>query len=83
MDKNKTTFWDLPAWAKWDELHENSDDYLLGPALKDSLTEIEKSNQDYILYSEKGEALLFRPKKLIPRLGMELYFRMMQVFKHN
>lgn len=84
MDKNKNTWWDLPAWSKWDSFSDDgSDDYLVGPMLQDVLTEIEQHDKDYILYSEKGEAILYRPRKFLPKLGMELYLKMMQVIKHT
>lgn len=80
----KKTFWELPAWAKWDELEEYSDNYLLEPVLKDNLTEVERSgNCEYILYSERGEGLLFRPKHFIPRLAMELYCNMLTVLRRS
>ena len=81
----RKTFWDFPGYAKYDELmDDNSDNYLLEPALKDPLTEAERSGHcEYILYSEMGEALLFRPKKFVSRLAMELYINMLTVIRRS
>lgn len=65
-------FWDFPACAKHDEIHEGTHDRLYLGALADSETGIEKVGRDaYIIYG-KQEALLMRPVTFIYRLGLDL-----------
>ena len=77
-------FWrNIPAWAKWDELSEIKHLPLLQRVLEDPETGAEEFDRDeYILYGPE-EALLFRPKGLLPRLAMTLYEAMLDLFGRN
>jgi len=74
----------IPAYAKYDELlDDGTDDYLLRPILRDGETLAEHSGRcEYILYGG-DQALLYRPKHLIPRLAMELYVGMLSVIRRQ
>ena len=76
------SFWDFPRYCKYDELNEVKHAYLWKRALRDPETGIERINKDYILYGRE-EALLLRPKMLVMRVGLDLYDKMLSMFRRE
>lgn len=68
-------FWDFPASAKYGEIIEGRHNRLLQGALNDHSTCIsEFRRNEFIVYDKEGsEALLFRPKSIVTRIGLRLY----------
>lgn len=79
----KTTFWEnIPHSAKWSELREDRHKRLLCSVLHDPNTYISPYDRNcYLLYDATGEeALVYRPKSIIGRVGMLLYDAICQLF---
>lgn len=73
------SFWDFPAWCKYDELIEHRHMHLITGALSSAETGIERVDMDeYILFGPT-EALLFRPKNVVSRLALGLYCAMLSL----
>lgn len=70
------TFWDFPAYVKWDELDEKKHRGLILGALADDYTGVEQiDSHTFILYGPE-EALLFKPLSLVYRHSLCLYAAM-------
>jgi len=78
-------FWDFPAYCKYAELQEGRHNYLLSEALHDSDTGVtEYQRNEFILYDKEGtEALLYRPKSVVGRVGMRLYRAVVDLTSNN
>ncbi len=79
----KTKFWtEIPHSAKYSEINEYKHKRLLADVLYDPNTFISVYDRNsYILYDNNGiEALLFRPKSLITRIGAKLYYAVVRLF---
>lgn len=75
-------FWPPPQDAKWSELEEKRHNHLLNAVLHDERTQIsEYSRYEFILSDREGsEALLFRPRSMIIRIGMRLFGAVLDLF---
>lgn len=75
-------FWDFPASAKYGELREGRHNTLLEGALKSPQTRLtEFQRYEFILYDNEGtEALLFRPRSIVARIGLRLYRAVLDLF---
>ena len=79
----KTVFWqNIPHSSKIGEVQEDRHLRLLHNVLYDPNTYISTAERNsYILYDAQGtEALLFRPKSIISRIGMRLFSAMLNIF---
>lgn len=78
-------FWDFPASAKYGEIIEGRHNRLLHGALNDHDTSItEFRRNEFIVYDKEGsEALLFRPRSIITRVGMRLYHAVVELIPNN
>ena len=73
MAKDNERFWNFPAYVKWDELDERYHTSLVQRAFRDEETGMEEFEKNsFILFGEE-EALLFRPTKIVYKLGAILY----------
>jgi len=75
-------FWPPPQDAKWSELEENRHNHLISGALHDTDTQVtEYERYQFILYDKNGtEALLFRPRSSIIKIGMRLFESVLKHF---
>ena len=70
---NKVFWRKIPRFAKYDVLRDEDHLHLILAALHDPETGIERvDKKTFILYGTT-EALLYRPVKLVWKLGIELY----------
>lgn len=79
------SFWQFRASDKWGELKEGQHNRLLRGALSDPNTEVtEFARFEFILSDKDGtEALLFRPRSAVSRVGLRLYRAVLDQFISN
>lgn len=69
----KRTFWDFPAYVKWDELDEKKHQSLILGALADEHTGVEQLDLHTFIMFGPEEGLLFRPVSLVYKHSLILY----------
>lgn len=77
------SFWNFRASDKWDEIDIVRHPKLWSGALSDPDTGAYALKRgEYVLYGPE-EALLFRPKRAVFRVGMELYLALLSLIKEQ
>lgn len=79
------SFWNFKASDKWSELEEGRHNRLLRGALHDPDTEVTEYDRfQFILFDKTGtEALLFRPRSIVTRVGMRLFNAVLRLIPNS
>jgi hypothetical protein len=77
------TFWDFPAYVKFDVLEERKHAHLITGAMCDSETSCAKVDRESFILYGPDEGLLITPKSFYMKVSLELYDRLCSVLRKN